>query len=172
MEVADNFSTSPSLFLPHSLPKLSQRAKIWKWSSSFSCYIVYLVLCASQVCCRGGLPLYLYTKERWCYGHSWHEAHAPPPSAWRHATATWRRGRAAPGGGRPTPGGSRPLTGSHHHYLRMVDWWVLLNCSLGGILLIYLKLMDLYIYSLHNSALESAFWCILPCICVYVLQKH
>ena len=65
MEVANNSGTSPSLFLPHSLPKLSQRAKIWKWSSSSSCYIVYLVLCASQVCCRGRgvAPLFIHEGE-------------------------------------------------------------------------------------------------------------
>ena len=69
-------------------------------------------------------------------------------------------------------GGGQPLTGSHHHCLRIVGWCMLLGRSLGGILYKCLKLMDLSIYSLHNSALESTFWCILPCICVYVLQKQ
>ena len=94
MEVADNSGTSPSLFLPHSLPKLSQRAKIWKWSFSFSCYIVYLVLCASQVCWeREGYPS-IYTRARRCLGacHRQSEARTWIPTPWcfaRFALSWW-----------------------------------------------------------------------------------
>jgi hypothetical protein len=70
----------------------------------FSLLATLCLTCVVSSCVifRGGLPLYLYMKERRCCGYAWREAHAPLPSTWRHATTTWRRGQAAPVGGWPS----------------------------------------------------------------------
>jgi hypothetical protein len=89
--------------LTHSLPIIGLARELrYEWSSSlFLLHCVSLVLYLLVLSLEGGLPLYLYMKERRCCGYAWREAHAPLPSTWRHATTTWRRGQAAPVGGQP-----------------------------------------------------------------------
>jgi hypothetical protein len=121
---------------------------------------------------RGGLPLYLYMKERrWC-DYSWHEAHAPAPSTWMHATTIRRRGRATLGRERLPPGSGRPMTGSNGHRLRVagleldMDQCPRVPCSF------WIDLVGVSLILLRKSALGSAFRWNLPCIWVCDLQNN
>jgi hypothetical protein len=144
-----------------------------------SCYIVSLLCLLFQVCdgvffslFRGGLPLYLYSKERqWC-DYSWHEAHAPPPSTWRHATTIRRRGRVALAREQPPLASGRPMTGSNGHWLHVVglglemDHCPKVPCSF------WIDLVGISLILLCKLVLGSAFQWNLPCICVCDLQNN
>ena len=93
--------------------------------------------------------------------------------AWSHATTIRRGGREAPSGGRATPGVGRPLNRPSCHYLRMVSSGVGLQSSSIGTSPGCFDLMGFFLFiPLRKSMSGSAFWCILSCICPYVLQNN
>jgi hypothetical protein len=115
------------------------------------------VVCPFCVVFSGGLPLYLYTKERQRCGYSWREAHAPLPSTWRHATAMWSRGRTVLAGGWPPLGASYPLTTTSGHHLCMAGRGLDLHCSLVEFCFVWVELIGVFVIPLRDSVSKSAF---------------
>jgi hypothetical protein len=99
-------------------------------------------------------------------------AQMPPPWEDHQQAPRGRRTRATPGGGRATPGVGRSLIKPSRHCLHVVGSRVGLDHSSIGTLPQMLWFDGPFLFiPLRKSMSRSTFWCILSCICAYVLHN-
>jgi hypothetical protein len=119
----------------------------------------------------------LHALRRWSKGRSVRGYFCRMPGCHRHGKTTNKRHvegehERRQVGGRATPGVGRSLTKSSRHCLHIVGSRVGLDHSSIGTLPQMLWFDGPFLFILlRKSTSRSAFWCILSCICAYVLHN-